>query len=98
MTFIYIIAITAFIVALIEVVSRPMTHYNRAKKHFYALTKAIGLGYLVYHSNDKKYYYALTYKQAIVKIGCTYADAALFSNWSKEALSVVIRKSCVQFA
>lgn len=93
-----LLSIVISIVATMIVMSSPMTYYNRAKKQFHALAKAFGIGYLVYHSNDQKHYYALTYKQAMVKLGCTYADAALFSNWSKQALAVVQRKQCVQFS
>lgn len=78
-----LIAIALFLVALLVFVSRPM--------HYVMLTaKAIGFGFLVWHSDSGKYFYALTYKDALEWLGCTYDSATIFSNFTKEALQVKI--------
>lgn len=80
-----LVAITSLIVTLIVFVSRPM--------HYVTLTaKTIGLGFLVWHSDSGKYFYALTYKDALEWLGCTYDSATIFSNFTKEALQVKIVK------
>lgn len=59
-----------------------------AEKIAVALLKAAGWGFLVYHSDSQKYFYSLTYKDALEWVGCSLGDACIFSNWSKEVLSV----------
>lgn len=68
------------------------------KKDIVSLAKKLGIGFLVYHSDSQKYFYCLTKKDALEWLGSTYADAVLFSNWSKEALQVVSRKQNAFFA
>lgn len=76
-----LVAITSFIVALMVFISRPM--------HYVMLTaKAIGFGYLVWHRDSGKHFYALTYKDALEWMACTYDCATMFSNLTKEALQV----------
>lgn len=76
-------SLTFAIIALMVVVSRPF-HYATM------LAKAIGFGFIVWHSDSGKYFYALTYKDALEWMACTYASATIFSNWNKEALAVKI--------
>ena len=76
-----IIAITSFIVAVMVFIARP-AHYALLA------AKAVGLGYLVWHSDSNKYFYSLTYKGALEWMGCTYDCATMFSNFTKEALQV----------
>ena len=72
--------------------------FGTTKKDVLALTKRIGIGFLVYHSDSQKYFYCLTKKSALEWLGSTYADAMMFSNWTKEAISIVQRKNNVNFA
>ena len=72
--------------------------FGTTKKDLLNLAKKIGIGFLVYHSDSQKYFYCLTKKSALEWLGSTYADAVLFSNWSKEALQVVSRKQNAFFA
>lgn len=72
--------------------------FGTTKKDVIALAKKIGIGFLVYHSDSQKYFYCITKKNAVEWLGSTYADAVLFSNWSKEALQVVSRKQNAFFA
>ena len=72
--------------------------FGTTKKDLLNLAKKIGIGFLVYHSDSQKYFYCLTKKIALEWLGSTYADAVLFSNWSKEALQVVSRKQNAFFA
>lgn len=59
-----------------------------AEKIIIFLLKASGWGFLVYHSDSQKTFYSLTYKDAVEWLECSLSDAAIFSNWSKEAVSV----------
>ena len=68
------------------------------KKDVLALAKRSGIGFLVYHSDSQKYFYSMTKKGALEWLGSTYADAVMFSNWSKETLSVVTRKQQTNFS
>lgn len=76
--------LTVFNVAIISLmvfIARPVHYLTQ-------WAKMLGFGYLVWHSDSNKYFYALTYKDALEWMACTYASAAIFSNWSKEAISV----------
>jgi hypothetical protein len=68
------------------------------KKDIVSLSKKIGIGFLVYHSDSQKYFYCLTKKNAVEWLGATYADAVMFSNWTKEVVAIVQRKNNVNFA
>lgn len=68
------------------------------KKDVLAIAKRIGFGFIVYHSDSQKYFYCITKKNALEWLGSTYADAVIFSNWSKEALQVVTRKQNTNFS
>ena len=72
--------------------------FGTTKKDLIALAKKIGIGFLVYHSDSQKYFYTITRKSAVEWMGSTYADAMMFSNWSKEAIAVVQRKQQINFA
>ena len=72
--------------------------FGTTKKDVLTLAKRIGIGFLVYHSDSQKYFYCLTRKDALEWLGSTYADAVMFSNWTKEAISIVQRKQQINFA
>lgn len=74
------------IVALMVVAARPAYYIKKA-------CKVMGFGFLVYHSDSKKYFYSLTKKDALEWMGATYADAVIFSNWTKETLAVKLAKA-----
>ena len=86
MFFVQLLTITLAIVAMMAFISRPM-HYIKL------MAKCLGFGFLVYHSDSGKYFYALTRKDAMEWLGATYADAAVFSNRTKEALFVKLVKA-----
>lgn len=77
-----ILAVAA-VIALCDVVCK---FENYAK----ALLCFSGWGFLVYHSDSQKYFYSLTYRDAVEWLGCSLGDACIFSNWTKEAISVKI--------
>ena len=68
------------------------------KKDLAVLAKKLGIGFLVYHSDSQKYFYTITRKSAVEWMGSTYADAMMFSNWSKDVIAVVQRKQQINFA
>ena len=72
--------------------------FGTTKKDILALAKRIGFGFIVYHSDSQKYFYTLTRKSALEWLGSTYADAVMFSNWTKEVISIVQRKQQTNFA
>ena len=72
--------------------------FGTTKKDILALAKRIGFGFIVYHSDSQKYFYCLTKKNAVEWLGATYADAVMFSNWTKEVVAIVQRKNNVNFA
>lgn len=72
--------------------------FGTTKKDIIALAKKTGIGFLVYHSDSQKYFYCITKKSAVGWLGSTYADAVMFSNWSKEPIAIVQRKQQINFA
>ena len=90
-TFIHTIMAIATIIALVAI-------FGTTKKDIIALAKKLGIGFLVYHSDSQKHFYCLTKKDALEWLGSTYADAIMFSNWSKETIAIVQRKQQINFA
>lgn len=90
-TLIHAVACFAFIVTLVAIA-------GTTKKDIVKMAKALGFGFLVYHSDSQKYFYCLTRKDALEWLAATYANASLFSNFTKEALAVVVRKQQSNFA
>jgi penicillin-binding protein-related factor A (putative recombinase) len=84
MWIIQIAIITFSIVALMAFISRPMYYMMQT-------CKALGFGFLVYHSDSQKYFYCLTRKDALEWMAATYADAVMFSNSSKDTIAIVKR-------
>ena len=72
--------------------------FGTTKKDLIKLAKKVGIGFLVYHSDSQKYFYTITRKSAVEWMGSTYADAMMFSNWTKEAIAIVQRKQQINFA
>ena len=62
--------------------------FGTTKKDLIALAKKLGIGFLVYHSDSQKYFYTITRKNAVEWLGATYADAVMFSNWTKEPVAI----------
>ena len=81
----------ATIVALVAV-------FGTTKKDVDSLAKRAGIGFLVYHSDSQKYFYSITKRGAVEWLGSTYADAVMFSNWTKETIAIVQRKQQINFA
>ena len=69
------------IISLMVFIARPVHYLTQ-------WVKMLGFGYLVWHSDSNKYFYAITYKDALEWLGATYASATIFRNWDKEALAV----------
>ena len=69
------------------------TLFGTTKKDMIALAKNLGFGFLVYHSDSQKTFYCMSKKDAVEWLACTYADAVIFSNWTKEALAVKLAKA-----
>ena len=90
-TIIHSMIAIATIVALVAL-------FGTTKKDMIELAKNLGIGFLVYHSDSQKYFYTITRKGAVEWLGSTYADAVMFSNCTKEAISIVQRKNNVNFA
>lgn len=86
MFFFQLLTITLAIVALMAFISRPMYYIK-------LMAKFLGFGFLVYHSDSQKYFYALTRNDAMEWMVATYADAVMFSNWTKEVISVKLAKA-----
>ena len=86
MFFLQLLTITLTIVAIMAFIYRPVYYIKLAAKY-------LGFGFLVYHSDSQKYFYSLTRRDAIEWLGATYADAAVFSNRTKEVLSVKLAKA-----
>ena len=80
---IQLIFITAIIAALVAFVADPKHYAMQA-------AQAMGFGFLVWHRDSGKYFYALTYKDALEWMACTYDCATIFSNRTKEALQMKI--------
>ena len=80
-TIIHSMIAIATIVALVAL-------FGTTKKDLAALAKKLGIGFLVYHSDSQKYFYTITRKSAIEWMGSTYADAVIFSNWTKETIAI----------
>lgn len=90
-TLIHAAACFVFIVTLVAIA-------GTTKKDIVKMAKALGFGFLVYHSDSKKYFYCMTRKDALEWMAATYADACMFSYRTKEVLSVVVRKQQSNFA
>ena len=90
-TVIHSLIAIATIVALVAVC-------GTTKKDIVSLAKKLGIGFLVYHSDSQKYFYTITRKNAVEWLGATYADAVMFSNWTKEPVAIVQRKQQINFA
>lgn len=86
MWMIQIFSILVAMIATMEFISRPMYYVTKA-------CKAMGFGFLVYHSDSQKTFYSMSKKDALEWLAATYADAVIFSNWSKEALAVKLAKA-----
>ena len=67
--------------------------FGTTKNDVLTVAKKIGIGFLVYHSDSQKTFYCMSKKDALEWLGCTYADAVIFSNWTKEALAVKLVKA-----
>ena len=62
--------------------------FGTTKKDLIKLAKKVGIGFLVYHSDSQKYFYTITRKSAVEWMACTYADAVIFSNRTKETIAI----------
>lgn len=81
MFFLMTLSCTLSVIALMIFISQPCMYCKQ-------LSKALGFGYLVYHSDSNKYFWCLSYKDALEWLGCTYADSAIFNNRNKECIAV----------
>lgn len=80
-----LILITAAIAVFLWIASLD-TYY--LEKPLRRAAKALGLGYLVYHSCSQKYFYSVTKKSANEWLASGIGDTILFSNRTKETLCI----------
>lgn len=85
MFMLYISLILVALILFMEFISRPMYYVTK-------LLRALGFGYLVYHSDSQKLFYATSRKDANEWMAATYGDSQLFDNRSKEALAIRFTK------
>lgn len=50
--------------------------------------QALGFGYVVYHSDSQKHFWALTYKEATEWQACALGDSCVFDNRTKETIAI----------
>ena len=67
--------------------------FGTTKKDLIALAENLGFGFLVYHSDSQKTFYCMSKKDALEWLACTYADAVIFSNWTKETIAIKLAKA-----
>lgn len=57
-------------------------------EHKARILKALGFGYVVYHSDSQKCFWALTRKEATEWQACALGDSCMFDNRTKEAIAI----------
>ena len=57
-------------------------------EHANRIMQSLGFGYLVYHSDSQKTFWAKNYQDAIEWMQCAIGDACMFDNRTKEAIAI----------
>lgn len=57
-------------------------------EHKARILQALGFGYVIYHSDSQKHFWALTRKEATEWQSCALGDSCVFDNRSKEAIAI----------
>lgn len=91
LTFLFTTAIHSMIA--IATILALVTLFGTTKKDILALAKSLGFGFLVYHSDSQKTFYCMSKKDAVEWLAATYADAVIFSNWTKETIAIKLTKA-----
>ena len=52
------------------------------------ILQALGFGYVIYHSDSQKHFWAMTYSDAIEWMQCAIGDACLIKNRNSETLAI----------
>ena len=86
LTFLFTTAIHSMVA--IATIIALVTLFGTTKNDVLTVAKKIGIGFLVYHSDSQKTFYCMSKKDALEWLGCTYADAVIFSNWTKETIAI----------
>lgn len=73
--------ITLIVFAIVATICYVYEHQGR-------ILKALGFGFLVYHSDSQKTFWSLTYAAAMEWVSCALGDAIVMDNRSGETLSI----------
>lgn len=57
-------------------------------EHFARITRSLGFGYLIYHSDSQKVFFSLTYCDAVEWMKCAIGDVCIVDNRSQDAISI----------
>lgn len=57
-------------------------------EHKARILQAFGFGYVVYHSDSQKHFWAKSYKEATEWQACALGDSCVFDNRSKEVIAI----------
>lgn len=57
-------------------------------EHKSRILQALGFGYVIYHSDSQKHFWAMTYHDAIEWMACAMGDACLIKNRNGETLAI----------
>lgn len=57
-------------------------------EHKARILQALGFGYVIYHSDSQKHFWALTRKDATEWQACALGDSCVFDNRTKEAIAI----------
>lgn len=76
---------TAIITLIVFVIAATICYVC---EHQGRILKALGFGYLVYHSDSQKTFWSLTYTDAMEWVSCAIGDAIVMDNRSGETLAI----------
>lgn len=57
-------------------------------EHKKRILQALGFGFVVYHSDSQKYFWAKNYSEAIEWQACALGDSCVFDNSTKEVIAI----------
>ena len=57
-------------------------------EHKNNILKTLGFGFLVYHSDSQKTFWAKNYTESLEWVSCAIGDACLIDNRSKETIAI----------
>ena len=57
-------------------------------EHKSSILQSLGFGFVVYHSDSQKYFWAKNYNEAIEWQRCALGDSCVFDNFTKEVVAI----------